>query len=258
MAVSVVPWFSRAHDRQPAAEGLDARLQALQAGAVGGAAPPVPSSATVATSVRPWSTTSTSSARRVGVLDRVGERLGDQEPDRGLDDVGQAALGQRDDLDRQRRLDAERGERARQAALEPDGMQAAGELAQLAAGHDACSRAAARRCCAPWGRARARGARGRSPGRGRRAAAARRRGGRGRSGGAPRRRRARRGRGWRRPRPRGRAARARGGGGRARRRRGRRTPAARAARSARGRAGGSRPARVADRAAVGAASGIAR
>ena len=83
-------------------------------------------------------------------------------------------------------------------------MQAAGQLAQLAAGDVACSRAAARRCERLRVR-RARAARGPAPGRGRRAAAGRRRAGRGRSAGAPRRRRGRRGR---RRRPRRRAAQA--------------------------------------------------
>ncbi len=72
--------------------------------------------------------------RRVRVLEGVRERLGDQEPDRGLDDVGQAAVGERAQLQRQRGLGRERGQRAAEAALEPDRVQAAGELAQLASG----------------------------------------------------------------------------------------------------------------------------
>ena len=70
----------------------------------------------------------------VGVLERVGQRLGDQVVDRRLDRSRQPALGQRVDVQRQRRARRQRGERVAEPVLgQPGRMQPAHQLAQLVA-----------------------------------------------------------------------------------------------------------------------------
>ena len=96
VAVSVVPRAVRALDVEAPAERLDARAEALQPGAARG------SRRRRRRRRRPWRRACGRAGRsrrvtrsRVGVLDRVRERLGDEEPDRGLDHGGRPALGQR-------------------------------------------------------------------------------------------------------------------------------------------------------------------
>ena len=82
----------RALDVEAPAERLDARARGPAAGAARGAGA---AGAVVGDgrrrSVRPCWTIATRSVVAPGVLDRVRERLGDEEPDRGLDHGGQAA-----------------------------------------------------------------------------------------------------------------------------------------------------------------------
>ena len=66
------------------------------------------------------------------MLDRVGQGLGDDEVDGGLERLGQPLLGDALDDQRQRRARGERLQRGREAAVgEHGGVQPAGELAQL-------------------------------------------------------------------------------------------------------------------------------
>ena len=169
---------------------------------------------------------------RVGVLERVGQRLGDQVVDRRLDRPGQPALGQRVDAQRQRRARGQRRQRVAEAVLgQPGRVQPAHELAQLVAGQ---RRLLARLVEQRGRRCRARRPAGARPsracGRARRGAAGRRRAGCARCAGAPRRPPRRSARARPRSRPRGRAGRPRGGGARSPPRRGRRRSTARRAR----------------------------
>ena len=96
-------------------------------------APPAPLSETSATSVRPcWvaETRSSVAAACLSALESASETR-----NHTVASTTEVADGPaRVDPERERRLCSQRGERASQAALEPDGMQAAREFAQLTAG----------------------------------------------------------------------------------------------------------------------------
>ena len=90
----------RALDGERAAERLDAPAQPDEAGAAleVGAADAVVGDGRVHDRLRQRDRHAHDA--RLRVLDRVGERLGDEVEDRRLDDVGQPAVGQRGDLER--------------------------------------------------------------------------------------------------------------------------------------------------------------
>jgi hypothetical protein len=120
---SVGALAGRARDRERAAERLDAPAQPDQAGAALelGAADAVVGDGRVHDRLRQRDRHAHDARARV--LDRVGERLGDDIEDRRLDDVRQPAVGQRADLERDRRLHRQRVERGLQPALERDRVQ---------------------------------------------------------------------------------------------------------------------------------------
>ena len=193
LAMTVVPSPAGLVDDQPAVERRDPVFEAAQPGPVigVGAADAVVADLDLDRAVAPRD--ADRGAVGVGVAGDVGQRLGDHEVGRRLDRFRQPLRRRLEDLDRQRRAVGEAAERRLQPAVaEHRGVDAAGELAQLA-GRRARAPPSPRRGASRRPRGRPRSCRAPAAGSSsaRRGAAGRRRGGRARPAGAPRSRRRR-------------------------------------------------------------------
>src|SRR6478735_8362605 len=119
-------------DREAPAERLDAIRQPAQSGPGRGGSAAAPVAGDLDPQAARHALEPDLDARRVRVLDRVRDALGDDEVRARLDGLREALVRRADDPDRQRRAVGERPKRRRQPALGEDRrVQPAGELAQL-------------------------------------------------------------------------------------------------------------------------------